>query len=444
MATGSGERSADGASDIVRGVDPEREDATTRAVAVGLILIGAAVFYEPPIPFAPPAQAAAQSGKPAAQAPIFEVDPFWPRPLPNHWVTGSTIGLSVDAQDRVWAIHRPGTVEANFKAADLTVAEAVDEEVQPGAKGSAPSKDPIGKCCKVAPPVLVYDQTGNLVKSWGGPGAGYEWPDSNHGITVDHNGNVWIAGNGQKDTQVLKFSDAGKFLLQIGKHGVHNGSNDTGNFWQPTKIVHDRGANEVYISDGYGNRRVIVFDANTGAYKRHWGAYGNKPDDVKVPPYNPSAPPSKQFSTVHCVIVANDGLVYVCDRVNDRIQVFTPDGKFVKEAWVSKNTLGDGSTWDIAFSNDPQQKFIYLADGKDEKVWILDRQSLEILTSFGDGGKMPGQFYAVHSIATDSKGNIYTTETYEGKRVQKFVFKGVGPVKSKDQGTVWPKKASSN
>ena len=185
-----------------------------RTIAIGLVLAAAGMLQ-------------AQSGRPAAQAPIFEVDPFWPKPLPNHWVTGSTIGLSVDAQDRVWTIHRPGTVEANFKAADLTVAEAVDDEVQPGAKGSAPATDPIGKCCKVAPPVLVYDQAGNLVKSWGGPGAGYEWPDSNHGITVDHNGNVWIAGNGQKDTQVLKFSNAGKFLLQIGKHGVHNGSNDT-------------------------------------------------------------------------------------------------------------------------------------------------------------------------------------------------------------------------
>src|SRR4029453_11048108 len=173
-----------------------------QAILIGLVLVAAGALQ-------------AQSGKPAAQAPIFEVDPFWPRPLPNHWVTGSTIGLSVDAQDRVWTIHRPGTVEANFKAADLTVAEAVDEEVQGGAKGSAPSKDPIGVCCKVAPPVLVYDQGGNLVKSWGGPGAGYEWPDSNHGITVDNNGNIWIAGNGQKETQVLNFSDAGNYRVKL-------------------------------------------------------------------------------------------------------------------------------------------------------------------------------------------------------------------------------------
>ena len=167
---------------------------------------------------------------------MFEVDPFWPKPLPNHWVTGSTIGLSVDAQDNVWTIHRPETVEANFKAADLKANQAVDDEAQPGQPARVSATDPIGVCCKVAPPVLVYDQAGTLVKSWGGPGKGYDWPDSNHGITVDHKGNVWLAGNGQKDTQVLKFTNAGQFLLQIGKHGVHNGSNDVENFWQPTKI----------------------------------------------------------------------------------------------------------------------------------------------------------------------------------------------------------------
>ena len=396
-----------------------------RAIFIGLVLAAAGALH-------------AQSSKPAVQAPIFEVDPFWPKPLPNHWVTGSTIGISVDAQDRVWSIHRPGTVEANFKAADLTVAEAVDDEVQPGAKSSAPASDPIGACCKVAPPVLVYDQAGNLVKSWGGPGAGYEWPDSNHGITVDRNGNVWIAGNGQKDTQVLKFSDAGKFLLQLGKHGVHNGSNDIANFWQPTKIFHEPGANEVYISDGYGNRRVIVFDANTGAYKRHWGAYGNKPDDVKMPPYNPSAPPSKQFSTVHCVIVSNDGLVYVCDRVNDRIQVFRKDGTFVREAFIDRKTYRSGSVWDMTFSRDPQQTYIYAANGVDQKINVLLRSSLDVLTSFGDGGRQPGQFFGVHNLDTDSKGNLYTAETYTGARVQRFIFKGLGPVTKAEQGVAWP------
>lgn len=383
------------------------------------------------------ASAAASASSGGTQAPMFEVDPYWPKPLPNHWVTGSTIGLSVDDQDNVWTIHRPNTVEANLKAADINVGDAVDDEVQPGT-AKATGKDPIGECCKVAPPVLVYDAAGGLVNSWGGPGAGYDWPDSNHGITVDHKGNVWLAGNGNKDTQILKFTREGKFLLQLGTHGVHNGSNDTENYWQPTKMFHEPGANELYISDGYGNRRVIVRDADTGAYKRHWGAYGNKPDDAKLPPYNPASPPSKQFSTMHCVMVSNDGLVYVCDRVNDRIQVFHKDGTFVKEVFIDPKTYRSGSVWDMTFSRDPEQKYIYAANGVDEKINILLRDSLEVLTSFGDGGRQPGQFFGVHNLATDSKGNLYTAETYTGARVQRFIYKGIGPVTKKIQGVVWP------
>jgi hypothetical protein len=376
------------------------------------------------------------------QAPIFEVDPFWPQPLPNHWVTGSTIGLSVDGQDNVWTIHRPNTVEDNFKAADIMVGDARgrDDEAVPGAgSAKAPTAPtPIGKCCKVAPPVLVYDQSGNLVKSWGGPGQGYDWPDSNHGITVDHRGNVWLAGNGAKDTQILRFDGTGKFQLQIGKHAVHNGSNDVENFWQPTKLWEDVSANEMYVGDGYGNRRVIVLDATTGKYKRHWGAYGNKPGDEPVPPYNPQGPPSKQFNTVHCAIVSNDGLVYVCDRVNDRIQVFRKDGAFVKEVFIDPHTFRSGSVWDLTFSRDPQQTYLYAANGVDQKINILLRSSLEVLTSFGDGGRGPGQFFGVHNLATDSKGNLYATETYTGARVQRFLYKGVGPVSKAEQGVVRP------
>ena len=379
---------------------------------------------------------AQNSGK---QAPIFEVDPFWPKPLTNHWVTGSTIGLSVDAQDRVWTIHRPNTVEANFKAADIKASDAKDDEALPGAGAPVPVEGMIGKCCKVAPPVLVYDQAGNLVKSWGGPGKGYDWPDSNHGITVDHEGNVWLAGNGAKDTQILKFNGDGKFIFQIGKHGVHNGSNDVDNFWQPTKIWEDVSANEMYIGDGYGNRRVMVLDVATGKYKRHWGAYGNKPSDEKVPAYNPKGTPSKQFNTVHCAIVSADGFVYVCDRVNDRIQVFRKDGTFVKEMQIDPSTFRSGSVWDMTFSRDPQQTYIYAANGVDEKINILLRSTLEVLTSFGDGGRGPGQFFGVHNLATDSKGNLYATETYTGARVQRFLYKGVGPVARAEQGVVWPK-----
>jgi DNA-binding beta-propeller fold protein YncE len=364
------------------------------------------------------------------QAPIFVVDPYWPKPLPNHWITGSTIGLSIDAEDHVWTIHRLDSVEKNFKAADLK----------------------LGECCKTAPPVLEYDQAGNLVKSWGGPGEGYRWPDSEHGVTVDHKGNVWIGGNGQKDTEILKFTNDGKFLMQLGAYGVHHGSNDLENFWRPARITEDAGANEVYIADGYGNRRIIVLDEDTGKYKRYWGAYGKKPDDTvdtaksggqagdegSIGAYDPAGPPSQNFNTVHCVIISNDGLVYVCDRVNDRIQVFHKDGTFVREAIVDPKTLRSGSVWDMAFSKDPQQTYIYAANGVNEKINVILRSTLEVVTSFGDGGRLPGEFYGCHNLGVDSKGNLYVAETYSGARVQRFLFKGVGPVE-REQGVLWPR-----
>jgi hypothetical protein len=376
-----------------------------------------------------PAQTANQKASSAAtdmvRAPIFVVDPYWPKPLPNHWVTGSTIGVATDAQDHVWTIQRGFTVEDNFKAADLK----------------------LGLCCKVAPPVLEYDQAGNLINSWGGPGTGYRWPDSEHGIMVDHNNHVWIGGNGQKDTEILEFTAEGKFLMQLGTYGVHNGSNDTANFWMPTKIFDDAEANEIYVSDGYGNHRVIVFDEDTGKYKRHWGAYGSNPIDDSIgatgdngegAKYDPAAPPSKIFKTPHCVIVSHDGLVYVCDRVNDRIQVFHKDGKFVKEAFIDRQTLRSGSVWDMTFSRDPEQTYIYMVNGVNEKVEILLRSTLQVLTTFGDGGRQPGEFFGSHNITTDSKGNIYVTETYTGARVQRFLYKGIGMV-PRDQGVPWPK-----
>jgi DNA-binding beta-propeller fold protein YncE len=361
------------------------------------------------------------SAEPAAPtvAPVFEVDAFWPKPLPNHWVLGSTIGVSVDAQDHVWILHRPQSVDDNFKAAD--------------------ADPPIGACCKVAPPVLVFDQAGTLLASWGGPGPGYEWPASNHGITADSQGNVWIGGNDESDTQVLKFTAAGKFVLQVGRHGVHNGSNDTQNFWRAAKLFEDPSATEMYVADGYGNRRVIVIDRETGAYKRHWGAYGTTPDDAPVPNYSPAAPPSKHFNTVHCANVSHDGFVYVCDRVNDRIQVFRKDGTFVKEAFFDTQTLRSGSVWDIAFSRDAQQTYLYVANGVDEKISIVERSNLKVLTAFGDGGRQPGQFYGVHNLDTDSRGNLYATETYNGARIQRFRYKGLARVGNVVQGVPWPR-----
>jgi hypothetical protein len=367
------------------------------------------------------ARAAATQAKTNVVAPRFEVDPMWPKKLPNHWVLGQVIGLSVDDQDHVWIVHRDNLLGANESAAS--------------------QNPPTASCCVKAPPVLEFDPEGNVVGHWGGPAEGYDWPASNHGITVDYKGNVWIGANEGSDAHVLKFTKAGKFLMQIGKPGQNKGSNDPENFGRPAKIFVDARTNEAYIADGYGNKRVVVIDADTGKFKRYWGAYGNKPEDTNFGPYDPKVPPIKQFrSPVHCAELSNDGLVYVCDRPNDRIQVFKADGTFVREKFVATNTLGDGSVWDIAFSKDPQQKYMFLADGKNEKIYVMDRDSLEILTTFGDGGRQPGQFFAVHSIAVDSKGNLYTTETYEGRRLQKFVYKGIAPVTTMDQGTVWPKR----
>jgi DNA-binding beta-propeller fold protein YncE len=374
--------------------------------------------------------------KTAVQAPRFEVDPLWPKPLPNHWILGSAIGVWVDSDDHIWIIHRSSaTLGNNERPLELNQ----------------------GECCAGAPPVLEFDQAGNLLRHWGGPGQGYEWPDSNHGIFIDYKGNVWIGGNGGPDSHVLKFTKDGKFLLQIGKKGARRkagataggnegdvagfvgGSNDEVSFGRVAKIFVDEKANEAYIADGYLNKRVAVLDADTGKMKRWWGAYGNKPDDTPLAAYDPAAPPAQQFrNPVHCADLSVDRLLYVCDRVGDRLQVFTPEGKFVKEAFYEKNTKNAGSVWDIAFSKDAQQKYIFMADGVNEKVKIIDRQTLQELTTFGDGGRQPGSFYGVHSIAIDSKGNLYTTETYEGKRIQRFVNKGLAPVTKMNQGVVWP------
>ncbi len=370
-------------------------------------------------------------------APAFEVDPLWPKPLPNHWVLGSTIGVGVDSKDHVFIIHRGyATLTARTEA-------------------GLDTKPPTGECCAAAPPILEFDPEGNLVKAWGGPGQGYDWPLSNHGISVDNKDNVWIGGNGtctdslvtagdcQRgtiDSFILKFTHDGKLLMEIGApHGAVNSASLT-SFGRVAKISFDPAANEAFIADGYGNHRVAVLDMDSGKIKRFWGAYGKQPSDSNLGRYLPDAPPAPQFrNPVHCAEPSNDGLVYVCDRPNDRIQVFKKDGSFVKEVRIAPQTLGDGSVWDIAFSRDPAQKYLYLADGKNEHIYVIDRQSLEILTMFGDGGRQPGQWFAVHSIATDSKGNIYTTETYEGKRVQKFVYRGLKRVAAKNQGVVWPK-----
>ncbi len=425
-----------------------------------------------------------------AQAPAYRVDPLWPQPLPNHWVLGSVTGVAVDAQDHIWVTHRGAdSLEGNEK----------------GMMATPPTST---KCCTAAPFVLEFDQSGKILSNFGGPGPGYQWPQSPGSLTVDAKGNVWVAAAGLEpappggrgrgtaavdpdavgpasgargrggdaparggdaaaggargaeaggggarggaagrgrggpaapagpaDAHVLKFARDGKFLLQIGTPGKIEGPDSQTTLNRPAAVTVDAGANEVYVADS-GNHRIVVFDSETGAYKRHWGAYGEKPTAAGGGPYDPSAPAARQFRDVTCVEVSKDGLVYVCDRTSNRIQVFQKDGKFVREGIVSKDTRGVtvtgqfgvvasyGSVWDLAFSRDAQQQFVFVADGHDKKVIVLRRDTLAEVGGFGSGGRLAGQFLAVGSIAADSRGNVYTGEQHHGKRVQKWVMNG--------------------
>jgi DNA-binding beta-propeller fold protein YncE len=348
---------------------------------------------------APPAMAQQQQAAP--QAPHYEVDAAWPKPLPNRWGLGQVAGVATDAQDHVWILHRPRTMTEDERGAALT--------------------PPRSDCCIPAPSVIEFDQEGNVVQAWGGPGYHPSWPDNEHGIYIDSQNFVWIGGNGTNDHVLLKFTRGGQFVLQIGIKGETGGSNDTQRLGRPAGIEVDAEAHEVYVADGYGNRRVIVFDSDTGAYKRHWGAYGRRPSDDALPAYSPGFPRAQTFrNPVHCVRLARDGLVYVCDRGNDRIQVFRRDGTFVREFAVAPNTLGNGSVWDIALLPDRVQSFLLTADGENNHIRLLHRPNGQELGQFGRSGRNAGQFHWVHNIAADSRGNIYTTEVDTGKRAQRF------------------------
>ena len=357
------------------------------------------------------------SGAQAIQMPMprYEVDPSWPKPLPNHWIIGAVAGVAVDRHDHVWITHRPSTLQPNETRSFW----------------------------KAAPPVLEFDRDGTLLSHWGGPGVNgeFEWPDLEHGIYVDARDNVWLGGGGDRDAQILKFTREGRFLLQIGHKCRNKGSEATENLGAAANMVVDEAARELYVADGYVNHRIIVFDADTGAYKRHWGAYGKRPDDgwftragEKLPgpfngavqhedrpsQYDPAGPPAPQFRIVHAVRLSSDGLVYVCDRTNDRLQVFRKDGTFVQEAFIAKDTLGSGSVWDVGFSTEPQQSRLVVIDGTNQQVYVLLRKTLDIIGTFGSAGHGAGQFYGAHNLAVDSLGNLFIGETYEGKRVQKF------------------------
>jgi hypothetical protein len=334
-----------------------------------------------------------------AGGPRFAVDPYWPKPLPNHWILGQVSGIAIDGRGHIWVIHRPGTLVADEKGA------AADP--------------PQAKCCVPAPAVLELDAAGNVLQAWGGPGSGYDWPRNEHGIYVDPADNVWIAGNDPADHMILKFTRDGKFLMQIGHPGKSEGSNSTTQLGRPAHMELDTAANELFVADGYGNRRVIVFDASTGQYKRHWGAYGKRPEDGKRAAFNPESP---QFANpVHCVRIARDGLVYVCDRTNNRIQVFRKDGTFVRQIVIEAGTHINGTTHDMVLSSDPSQRHVFVADGSNGEVHIVAQETGQRLASFGRLGRGAGEFYGLHNIAVDAAGNLFTAEVRSGRRVQKFV-----------------------
>ena len=423
-----------------------------RAATVGLVLAlggcqAADLTSEQP-------EATAAADLLAGEVPIYEWDPHWPtRPLPNHWALGNVVGVDVDAEDNVWILQRPRTLLH-------------------GHEDDASYPIPESECCVPAPAVIVFNQAGDVITSWGGPGSEYEWPqfrgqssmatdiiregtvppgrvgqrtrqvtgppldypwpESEHTLTLDSNGYVWIGNNG--GSHVLQMTRDGTFVRAFGRAGAsraERGSNMTDTLNRPAGITVDAEAHEVYIADGYGNRRVIVFDIATGEYRRHWGAYGKRPDDAvphrRVPfEWTPEDPRPQQFNTAHTVRIDKDGLVYLGDRNNSRIQVFEKDGTFIKEALV-KPTTARGSVLDFVFSRDPEQQFIFVVDGRNERVWILRRSDLRMIGEFGHASHFGGGFTVAHNIGIDSSNNLYVTESLEGKRVQRFLYKGLGP-----------------
>ena len=364
----------------------------------------------------------------AQDAPVYRLDPSWPQELPNRWITGNIHGVAVDKDDHVWILSSPRTVPADQAGATQT--------------------PPRSACCVPAPTVIEFDTAGRVLKSWGGSGFPTDspipdWPTDEHGLWIDKQGNVWIAGNwfaqfsftpGQPpdpalpwDRQVLKLSNDGNPLLEIGHPTREPANNQNTSFLgAPDTMTVDDAAHEVYIADGAMNRRVVVYDSNTGAFKRGWGAYGMPLSEIengRPAAYDQANPPSKQFrGPINCVAISVDALVYICDRGNDRIQVFTKDGKFVKEFIVRAETLGTGSTWSVAFSHDPKQKYLLVGDGENGVVWILDRDTGVVVAPFGRKGHNAGQFDVLQSLAMDSRGNLYTGEVAPNSRVQKFIL----------------------
>ena len=343
-------------------------------------------------------QAAAQSSQAQARGvPMFEADATWPK-VPSQWKLGDASSFAIDAQDNVWLLHRPRTLKPEDAA-------------------------------KAAPPIVVFDAAGNFVKAWGGAGSGYDWPEREHGIHIDHKGFVWVGGNncagralrGLKpigDDQLVKLTQDGKLVMQIGHSNQSKGNADTANVHRAADAWVHPPTNELFVADGYGNHRVVVFDADTGAFKRMWGAFGKAPvDNDQCPPPSlssvPEGPGPDQFSIVHAIRVSNDGTVYAADRENRRVQMFTSDGKYLKQLVRGSAPFARN----LALSADGEQQFLYVGGGTD--IVIADRKTLEAVGSI----QGPGMLGGGHQIATDAKGNIYVAATTRG--LQKLVFKGM-------------------
>ena len=433
-------------------------------------------------------------------APRYQVDASWPKPLPYNWLIGQVGGIAVDQHDNIWIVQRQRTLTndeawgtdvigyecddgsipvpdtADGVCADLSTPTPVDGLGNPRPDG------PLAECCVPAPAVMQFDAKGNLLRAWGGPAdpgfigptvpgepgcdpaQGCQWPAGEHGIFVDHNDFVYIAGNGTgngncgagnpcryagthgADSMVLKFAADGTFIYQIGDPGVagpvsndiDGAANGTPQLSRPADMEVDPMTNELYIADGYSNHRVVVVDADSGLYLRHWGGYGQNPVDDSGENSDPIGPDPNFKNPVHCVRIVGNW-VYVCDRVNNRIQVFDKNIAgapcanpglnigvcgFLGEAFIALETLGNGSTWDLDTSPDKNQSCLFNPDGTNQKVWILERETLAVMDAFGNGGRSAGQFHWVHNLATDSKGNLYTAEVDTGKRAQKFISKG--------------------
>ena len=365
------------------------------------------------VPLAAQAQSAAAAvapGSPTAdRLPIYEIDPTWPPTLPNDWILGDIRGLFVDDQDHLWVIHMPSSL--------------TPQEI------GAAVKPPIADCCFPAPPVLELDAEGKVLRTWGGPGEGYTWYDQEHGIYIDHNNFVWTGtSNGM---HVMKFTRDGKHVLTIGTPGVNKGSNDPDHLGGPANFYVEPKTNELFIADGYINKRVVVYDAATGKYKRHWGAYGKVPNDTEKYQYPVRVnEPPQQYSTLHGLVGSKDGLIYVSDRRGNRIQVFRQNGEFLMEKFVRPETGGSGSGFSLQFSRDAEQSILYLMDGTNQRVWMLRRKDLAILDRFGKPGRQAGEFIRAHMIAIDSKNRMYTGEAGNGRRMQRWILKGTRPAAS--------------